>query len=270
MKSCYIKETDYASRLQIFRFTHFKSEKLVKENIKREGRMTIIHIPKIHTKKPAKIRKYYNKWCYILKMMGIKYFCAGNIENELLKYYLRNAFSEIRGEAVLRNHFDEIISYFAKKKGFSLSECEIVLISDQPTVCRGYFEKVIRKVRKITVYTNKEALFSDLSEELRKEYGVHLSIKGKEQKPKYFRRLYVNLEEDYLFPRSFFQQIPILDIYQTYQNSYHKILFEYKTEMENVINTYKIAKNLTFTAYLEEIMKETQQKNYKITNIAKL
>ncbi len=270
MRSCYIKETEQALPMNLFLFTHFKTEKLAKENIKREGHMTIVHIPKIKEKKPQFTRKYYSKWCHILKMMGIKSFCAGNIEDGLLKYYLRNSFQEIMGESVFEKNFEQIILFLTQKKGFSLHECELVFISDKPHVCKPYVEKIIKKVRKITVYTNNTGVFGELSEELRKEYGVFLSVKGKEHKPKYFRRIYVNLEDDYLFPKNFFQQVPVLDIYQKYQNSYNQIILEYKTEAEKVINAYKIDKNLPFTAYLEEITENPQQKDYKIINIRKL
>lgn len=264
MHACFLKETNQFSKLKLFLFFCLGIKKVMNTLWVNKKEIHIFYIPLLKNKKK------YQKIITYLKKSGIKKVCADSIKDEVLLDEINKNFQILQGEKVFSYFFEEIIDKFMKKNSLLYEESEISLISDEPLHVKKYLEKIVKKFKKVSIYTSQKEKFYNLAEELLKTYGTTLLLKDKQDQPKKYKRIYINLENKNIFSKNFFQNVSIIDVFKKYENGFHEVLFKMPFEKESFLKEHKISKNLCFYAYLIEKSKINLQKEYKIVNIRKI
>ncbi len=279
MQDCYMTTTEKAKKIEILLFCIFGIKRLFKKRIIKGKKMTLIFIP-LPNSLGEKLKKLYiKKLCKFFHKMHIRNICAYNIKDTLLAYALKNEFYILKGTSVFCDHFYDVLKRFSQKIGYSLKECELVLVSNYPKEAQQYILKMIKAVKSIAIYTTKPDTFKNMVEEIKNQYGIYITLKNKDDKVKKYNKIFVNLEPTPIFKESFFQSVYMIDIYRFYQGAFRDVIFSYNTIEEDLIKANKIIKNLCFTEYYKKLYNSSEieenttkilKKNqYKIVNIVK-
>lgn len=264
MKVCYLKETKTYAKWRMFFFLYLGIKKGLDAFWINEGSLHIFKIPIFKNK------KNYQKIMTYLKRKGMKKVCADLIQNEYLLQKIKENFEIIQGNTAFSYFFEEIIDKFMKMHSFLYEESELIFISNAPARVKEYLEKVVKKFKKVSVYTSQKQKFNHLTEETLKMYGTTLFLKDAQEKPKKYKKIYVNLENKKIFHKKFFKNVTIIDIFKTYENAFCEVLFKIPFEKDNILKEEKINKNLCFLEYLTEKSKINLQKECKVVNIRKI
>lgn len=225
---------------------------------------SIITIPVLKKKRD------YTRACYKIKKKGIKKVCYPYFKDKILEYYIKQEFKIYQGESILSEIFPEVLSFIAKKKNIGLSDCHLVFIGNRPDITEKYINKICRIVRRISLLTTKPYLFSNIIKKYQEDYGIFIDIKGKDDKVKKYRYIYVNLDHKKVFREDLFRNANLLDIYKIYKGSFQQIVLEFMTESEAMIDKYQIIKNISFAEFIRENNQNISENDYKIVNIEKL
>lgn len=279
MQDCYMTTTEKGTKLEIILFCFLGIKQFLKKRIIKGKKLLIISIPlpKFMGEKLQKL--YFKKLCKFFHNMNIRNICAYNIKNPILAHKLRTEFYILKGISVFYDAFYDILERFSKKIGYSLKECELVLISNYPREVRQYILKIIKHVKSIVVYTTKPDKFTNMIEDIKNQYGIYITLKSKEDRAKKYNKIYVNIEPTPIFKESFFQSVHIIDIYKFYKGAFQDVIFSYNTVEDYIIKENKIIKNLCFTEYYKKTYNDNENKektskilkknHYKIVNLVK-
>lgn len=279
MNYCYMTVTDDYSKLEIFLFCFFGYRRLLKNKIIKRNNMNMIKIPLPPKMKEKHKKRYFTKLCRYYHEINVKNICFHNLNDDLLKYYIKTEFQMISGSMVFYEIFLDIISFFAAKKGYNLNECELIFISNYPKEVHKLILKCFKYVKNISVYTTNPRKFENLSNELRNQYGIFIEIKNGKNKVRKYNKIYINCEADRIVDEASFQSVNLIDIYKVYKGGFHDVLLSYKTKEDRFIKENNIVKNLCFTEYYIKTLYTNIEKNtiknflkendYKIVNIKK-
>ena len=264
MDMCFLKETKNYKNYKLFFFLYFHINKILNSFWIHEGYLHIFYVPLF------KKKRNYEKIIAYLKEKGIKKVCINHITDDFLIEKIKETFKVFEGEPLFYYYFEKIIDKFMKKNAFLYEESEIAFISDEPEQVKKYIEKVVKKFKKVSIFSKKKEHFINLAEECLKMYGTTLFLKDEKEQPKKQKRIYVNLENKTIFSKNFFKNVSIIDIFHIYENSFNEVLFKIPFSEELILKKEKISKNLCFLEYLSEKSKESLQTEYKIVNIKKI
>ncbi|MBE7035989.1 MAG: hypothetical protein E7403_01695 [Ruminococcaceae bacterium] len=279
MQDCYMTTTEKGSLLEVILFCFFGFKQLFKKRIIKGNDLLIIFIPLPKSLGEKLQTIYFKKLCKLFHKMHIRNICAYNIKNPVLAYKLRTEFYILKGISVFHDAFYDILERFSKKIGYPLKECELVLISNYPREAKQYILKIIKQIKSIVIYTTKPDKFTNMIEEIKKQYGIYITLKSKEDYAKKYKKIYVNIEPTPIFKESFFQSVHMIDSYKFYKGAFCDVIFSYNTPEDHIIKENKIIKNLCFTEYYTKTHNNHENKgntskilkndHYKIVNIVK-
>lgn len=204
------KQKESFSYIKYFMFTYLKKYSLYNKYIKGD----ILFVP---YKKRLKYA-YLKAICEFLKSKNITHILTFD---EDIKEGLRNNFSIIIGKNIYRAIFLDILNYTAKEK---LYEYDIIFISDNIKEIKELMEKCVKRVRNVSVLTEKPYLFESLKDLMLSKYGVTLNIRTKKEKLKKNNKIYVNSGANRIFEKSMFKNVNMIDIYNVYEGAYNEII----------------------------------------------
>lgn len=240
------------SFVKYFLFTYFKLEKIYDKNIEKD----IFFIPFKKRLKP----RYIAALTRFLKRKNIKEIL---VLDEEIKEYFRTEFSIIIGKNIYRAIFCEALDFLADGK---LDNYEIVFISDNIAEIKKEAESCVKKVKSISVLTNKAYLYESMRDYFLEKYGVMINIKTKKEKLKKHNKIYVNAGSVRVFEKTLFKNVNLLDIYNVYEGGFNHIILENTKASKEYTKLLKCAHSAALAEFLEE---DKKANNLKIVNIKK-
>lgn len=264
MEFIYIKEKENYTRKEMFMLTFFPGRRFLKKYLFHTEEIDIFCVPLINKE------RYYKKVWHYLKENGVKKVYTSIEKNNPFVLYMKKEFTHMEPEQALSLFFEDIISFFAQKKGIELKDCILSFVSNDVSLTETFISKIYKKVKGISIYTSQAEKFTALHKKWRETSGMDLEIKGKDDKVKKYNHIYINLEKEKIFKENFFINTNFIDIYRLYKRAYNEIVMRFKTESESCIKEHKILRNLTFTEYYMQKNSNFSKKHYKIVNIKKL
>lgn len=264
MESIYIKEKENCTRKEIFFLKFFGGKRFFKKYFFHTDEIDIFCVPLIHKE------KYYKKVCKYLKEKKVKKVYTPIDKNNPFALYMKKEFTYMVPEQALSLFFEEVLAFFAQKKGIELKDCILSFICNDVILVEKFLSQIYKKVKGISIYTNQAEKFTSLHKKWREKCGMEIEIKGQDDKVKKYNHIYINLEKEKIFKETFFMNANCIDIYRLYKGTYNEILMHFKTASEAYIKEHKIIKNLTFTEYYMQKNDKFSKKHYKIVNIKKL
>ena len=247
-----VKDKKRLSFIKYFIFTYLKCSKIFEKNLRGD----ILYIPyKKRLKKPyiTAIEKF-------LKKKQIKEILP--LEEEF-KGCFNNYFRVINGINIYRTIFCDVLNFFAKN---NLYEYEIVFISDNLKEIKELAQKCVKKVKSISVLTQKPFLYESMSDFFLSKYGVNLNIKEKKDKLKKNKKIYINAGANRVFEKNTFNNVNLIDIYNVYEGAYHDIILESTQKSKHYTKLLKCPYNAALAEFINE---QKNAKNIKIVNIKK-
>ena len=246
------KQKEGFSFIKYILFTYFKKNSLYEENLKND----ILFIPYKKRLKTA----YLKAICVFLKSKGIKEILTFDRDiKEVFKYN----FSVIDGKNIYCAIFNNILDFMASGR---LYEYEVVFLSDNIKEIRYFSEKCVKKVKNISILTEKPYLYESLKDLMMQKYGVTLNIRTKKEKLKKKNKIYVNSGPNRVFDKSAFNNVNILDIYNVYECVYNEIILYPDKKAKEYTKLLKCPYNLALAEFLYG---EKIPDNLKIVNIKK-
>lgn len=240
------------SYIRYFMFLYFKKyslyEKYIKENI--------FFIP---YKKRLNSR-YFRRIKEFLKLKEITDFFSFDDE---INAYFKKHFCAIYGKNIYRDIFCDIINFITNEKTY---EYDLVFISDNIKEIKLLVEKTVKKVKSISVLTQKPFLYESMKDYFFLKYGVTLNVKTKKEKLKKHNKIYINCGANRTFDKNTFKGVNILDIYNVYDGAYNTIILESKEKEKEYTNLL----NCPYLIGLAEVLYDGEKgKKYKIADIKK-
>lgn len=264
MEYMYIKEKENCTRKEIFFIKLFPGKRFFKKYLCHTDEIDIFCVPLIQKE------RYYKKVCKYLKQIDVKKVYTSIDKNNPFALYLQKEFRYMVPEQVFSLFFEEVLVFFAQKKGIELKECTLSFICNDAVTAETFVSQIYKKVKGISIYTSQAEKFTALYKKWREKCGMEIEIKGQDDKVKKYNHIYINLEKEKIFKESFFMNTNCIDIYNLYKGIYNEIIMRFKTASEACIKEHKIIKNLTFTEYYMQKNSNFIKKHYKIVNIKKL
>lgn len=246
------KQKERFSLLKYVMFTYFKKYSLFDEFLKKD----VLFIPYKKRLKSA----YLKAICVFLKSKGIKEILTYDQEiKEVFKYN----FSVINGKNIYCAIFNDILDFMASGR---LYEYEVVFLSDNIKEIRELSEKCVKKVKNISILTEKPYLYESLKDLMIQKYGVTLNIRTKNEKLKKKNKIYVNSGPNRVFDKSTFNNVNLLDIYNVYECGYNEIILYPDKKAKEYTKLLKCPYNLALAEFLYG---EKVPDNLKVVNIKK-
>ncbi len=240
------------SYIKYFLFTYFKRDKIYEKFIEKN----VFFIPFKKSLKSAYLKAL------------IRFLKRKNIEkilplDEEIKESLRKDFSVINGKNIYRTIFCDVLVFMSENKLFNY---EIIFISDNIAEIKKQAESCVKKVKSISVLTNKPYLYDSMRDYFLEKYGVMINIRTKKEKLKKHNKIYVNAGAVKVYEKSVFKNVNLLDIYNVYEGGYRHIILENNSYSKEYTNLLKCAHTAALAEFLEE---ENEVKSLKIVNIKK-
>lgn len=240
------------SYFKYFIFTYLKRDKIYEKFVEKD----VFFIPFKKRLKPA----YLKALVRFLKRKKIERILPFDEE---IKESLRKDFSIINGKNIYRTIFCNVLSFLAENK---LDNYEIVFISDNIAEIKKQAEQCVKKVKSISVLTDKAYLYESMRDYFLEKYGVMINIRTKKEKLKKHNKIYVNAGAVRVYERSAFKNVNLLDIYNVYEGGYRHIILENNSYSKEYTNLLKCSHTAALAEFLDE---EKKVKNLKIVNIKK-
>ena len=240
------------SYIRYFMFLYFKKYNLYKKYIK-ENIFFIPYKKRLNNRYLQRIKEF-------MKYEKITDFFT---YEEEIKSYFKNYFCVIYGKNIYRDIFCDIINFMTKEKSY---EYELIFISDNIKEIKILAEKTVKKVKSISVLTQKPFLYESMKDYFFFKYGVLLNIKTKKEKLKKHNKLYINCGANRTFDKNSFAGVNILDIYNVYEGAYKTIILESKGKEKEYTNLLKCPYLIGLAEFLHD---GKQGKKYKIADIKK-
>jgi len=244
------------SYIRYFLFTYLKINKVYEKYLSK-------NTFKIPYKKELKPR-YIETLKKFLKKKNIVKLCFFKIEKEELVKEFKTSFSVINGRNIYNTNFNNILSFLSGEK---LHEKEIVFISDNLKEISELSKKCVKKVKAISVLTEKPYLYESLKDEFLEKYGLLINVKTKKEKLKKNNKIYVNCGANRVFPENTFKNVVLIDIFKVYEGAYNEIILWAEGNLKKETKQLKTPLNLRLAEFFED---EKEVKNYKISDIKKI
>lgn len=196
-----------------------------------------------------------------LKTKKVTHFLS--FEKELERVF-KNTFCVIDGKNIYNTIFLDILNFITKGQ---LYEYELIFISDNIKEIKMLMEKAAKKVKSISVLTEKPHLYESIKDLLFIKYGVLLNIKTKKEKLKKHNKIYINCGINRVFNTSFFKNVNMIDIYKIYDGAYNNIILEENLKEKEYTKRLSCAFSLELAEYLYNDKKD---KKFKIVNMKKI
>ena len=246
------KKSENFSYIRYFLFVYFKRYGLYKKYIDEN----VFFIPYKNTIKP----RYLVTLKEFLQREGTDKIIA---LDEDISSYFKKCFSVIYGKNIYNTIFCDALNFLSNGRLF---EYEIVFVSDNLKEIKNLIEKCAKKVKAISVLTQKPKLYENLAEFTLYKYGIELNIKTKKEKLKKNKKIYINCGHTEAFEKSFFKNVNMLDIFNVYEGVYKKIILEANEKEKEFIKPL----NSAFSHDLAEFLyKKETTKKFKIVSIKK-
>lgn len=246
------KEEKNFSYIFYFIFTYLKKYKIYDRFIKED----IFYLPFKKRLNSAYLRalKEY------LKSKKITHFLSFDKEIERA---FKNTFSAINGNKIYNTIFIDILEFLSEN---NLNSYEIVFVSDNVKEIKNLIEKCIKKVKAVSVLTEKPFLYESIKDYALLKYGVNINIRTKKEKLKKHNKIYVNCGSNRVFDYTFFNNVNMLDIYSVYKEGLKTIILEAQSKEKE----YTKALNWPYSLALAEFLHPNENnKKLKIVSIKK-
>lgn len=233
-------------------FTYFKCDKIYEKNIKKD----VFFIPFKKRLKPA----YIAALTRFLKKKNTEEILVVDKE---IKECFKKEFSIIIGKNIYSAIFCKVLEFLADGK---LDNYEIIFISDNIKEIKKQAESCVKKVKNISVLTNKPYLYESMRDYFLEKYGVMINIRTKKEKLKKHNKIYVNSGAVRVYEKSAFKNVNLLDIYDVYEGGLKYIIFENNNKSKEYTKLLKCSYSAALAEFLES---DKMIKNIKIVNIKK-
>ncbi len=233
-------------------FTYFKCDKIYEKNVEKN----VFFIPFKKRLKPAYLRA-------LVRFLKNKNIDKILILDDEIKDCFKKEFSIINGKNIYSAIFCDVLDFIAEGK---IHDYEIIFISDNIAEIKKQAESCIKKVKNISVLTNKPYLYESMRDYFLEKYGVMMNIRTKKEKLKKHNKIYVNAGSVRAYEKTAFKNVILLDIYNVYEGGYSHIIFENNSVSKEYTNLLKCAHSAGLAEFLEE---ENEIKKLKIVNIKK-
>lgn len=240
------------SFFKYFLFTYLKYYKIYEKNVVND----VFFIP---IRKSLK-NSYIKALSAFLKSKNISQILV--VDDEI-KDTFKTEFSIIYGKNTYRTMFCDVLSFLAENKLFNY---EIVFLSDNIKEIKEYAENCVKKVKSISVLTQKPYLYESMRDYFLLKYGVMINIKTKKEKLKKHNKIYVNAGGKRVFEKSTFKNVVLLDIFNVYEAGFCHIILENNKLSKEYTKLLKCSHTAGLAEFLEE---EKKGFNLKIVNIKK-
>lgn len=240
------------SYFKYFLFTYLKKYKIYDKYIEEN----IFYLPY-----KKRLNKAYLK--ALVEYMKLKNISTFLSFDEDIKKEFKKHFSTINIKNIYNTIFIDMLNFYTKNK---IHEYEIIFVSDNIKEVKNLIKMCVKKVKAVSVLTNKPFLYESMKDYVLSKYGLNLNVKSKKEKLKKHNKIYINCGYNRTFDKNTFSNVNMIDVYKVYENVFNTIIFETSDKEKKYTKKLKCPYSLELAAFLYE---EEDNKEYKIVSIKK-